>query len=80
MRAHVSDLLCLRQNFKKLIVGKEVKTSKVRTLLLKVVGKTLLNDFEVLVGFLELLLEAFLGAGNEDVRALLGLIYTVSPS
>ncbi len=80
MRAHVSDLLGLRQNFKKLIVGKEVKTSKVRTLLLKVVGETLLNDFEVLVGFLELLLEAFLGAGNEDIRALLGLINTVSPS
>jgi hypothetical protein len=80
VRAHVSDLLGLRQNFKKLIVGKEVKTSKVRTLLLKVVGETLLNDFEVLVGFLELLLEAFLGAGNEDIRALLGLINTVSPS
>jgi len=62
--AHVSDLLGLRQDFEKLIVGEEVETSEVGTLLLKVVGKTLLNDFEVLVGLLELLLETFLGAGN----------------
>jgi hypothetical protein len=43
--AHISDLLGLRQDFEKLIVGEEVETCKVGTLLLKVVGKTLLNDF-----------------------------------
>ena len=53
MRSHVLHLLGLRQDFKQVIGGKEIETSKDSAFLLKIVLKTTLYLFKVIVASLE---------------------------
>lgn len=56
---HFSDFLGLRKNFEQLIVGQEVESSEIRTLLFQVVSKTLLDNVQVLVRLEEGVTQAF---------------------
>jgi len=66
MGSHIPDLLGLGQDFQELIVGQEIESGENRSLFLEVVSKTFLHDFQVLVGFNELLFQALLRANEED--------------
>lgn len=56
---YISHFLSLGKDLKELIIGQEIETSEVRTLLLEIISKTLLNNFEILVCLLELFFETF---------------------
>jgi len=62
VRTHITNFLCLRENFKQLIIRQEIETSEIGTLLLKIVSETLLHDFKILVSLLELFLQSFFRA------------------
>jgi hypothetical protein len=62
MRSHIFNFLSLRQDFKKLIVGKEIESGENRSLGFKIFSKTSLDEIKVPVGILEFVKETFSSA------------------
>jgi hypothetical protein len=60
-----SGFLGLGENFEQIVIGQEVETGELLSLLLEIVVQFLLNKFQILVSLLETFQKPFTGADFE---------------
>jgi hypothetical protein len=79
MSSYFTDLFCLRQDFKKIIVTQEIETTEEGTLLFKIVCQTFLHEFEVFVAILEGLFTAFNRGLLDNLRLCYNSLHNSTP-
>ena len=79
MWADVLNLLGLREDFKQLIIGEEIKACKNSSFLAEILIETSLDQFQIIVSILEIFEQSFSVASHEHIGVLLSFFNDFPP-